>query len=87
MFEYWFHGLEDSNGTYTHHGTTHDFLEVCSQIAQLIGPIVAGNFVAALLADREKELAFLRVVEWKFEFTTKPHEDEPEQKIILHKLR
>lgn len=82
MFEYWFLGTE-----VPHHGTTHDFLEVLCQIAEHFSPITAGDFASALLASKSNELAFLRVIDWKFEFATKPFEDAPEQTIKLHKHR
>ena len=82
MFEYWFHGLDDGHGTFTHHGTTHDFLEVCSRIAQLYSPGIASEFVGQLLEDNISKLDFLRVIDWKFEFDW-----GTEQKIVLHKLK
>lgn len=90
MFEYWFLGLNDGDGDFSHHGTTHDFLEVCSQIAELISPKVCGAFVAELLNERKKELSFLRVTDWKFEgrFSTPTKSDDMHVTIIkLHKFR
>jgi hypothetical protein len=68
VFEYTFHGLEDGEGTFTHTGTTSDFLEVCCQIARLYESQVAMFFVGQLLAAKEKELDFLRVTDWNFEW-------------------
>lgn len=81
MFEYWFLGLKDEGDTFDHVGTTHDFLEVVSQIAQLFSAEIAGEFVAALLSDHREKLSFLRVVDWKFAY---PVNDE--QTIRLHKV-
>ena len=78
MFEYWFEGPN-----ITHHGTTHDFLEVCAQITEIIGnPQVTGDFVTALMEDRRQMLAFVRVVDWKFEYR---FDNPSETTIKLHK--
>ncbi len=84
MFEYWF-----LKGTETHHGTTHDFLEVLSQIAIHFDTQTAGRFTEALLGSKRKELSFLRVTDWNFEFSVNmiSRPDEPEQTIKLHKLK
>lgn len=79
MFEYWFIGLPDGGET----GTTHDFLEVLSRIAQNFSPGIAGEFVNELLETKSKELMFLRVTEWKFEQELSTSDSD--QKIILHK--
>lgn len=83
MFEYWFIGLEDGGET----GTTHDFLEVLSRIAQNFSPETAGRFTCEMLRDQKKQLSYLRVIEWKFEFIWfEPAEPENKYfKIILHK--
>lgn len=77
VFEFWFIGPN-----ITHHGTTHDFLEVCAQITENIGdPQVTGDFVAALMDERKSSLPFLRVVDWKFEYIL-----TDDRTIKLHKL-
>lgn len=96
MFEYWFHNGEGE----IHHGTTHDFLEVCCQIAQHFDFEVAGTVVREILTKRSKELSFLRVIEWNFEHKWEvEHPDAGlpgnedydfppiEKKIILHKRK
>lgn len=88
MFEFWFHGLDDGDGPFTHHGTTHDFLEVMSQVAQCFSHHIAGDFVAALLNDQATNLSFLRMIDWKFEYRIEPPEGVgTERSIILHKLK
>lgn len=83
MFEYWFLGTE-----VPHHGTTHDFLEVLCQIAEHFDSQTAGRFVEGLMNDQREQLTFLRVIDWKFEFSVNQlNLDEPEQTIKLHKLR
>lgn len=72
MFEYWFHGLNDGDGNFTHHGVTHDFLEVLCQMALLYNATITGNFVKALLIEHDKKLSFLRVADWKFEYLVDP---------------
>lgn len=84
MFEYWFHGLDDGDGIFTHHGHTHDFLEVISQVAQCFDDKVAGDFVSCLIRKERKNLSFLRVIDWKIEYNQLLRAD---QKIVLHKLR
>lgn len=82
MFEYWFHGLDDGHGTFTHHGTTHDFLEVVSQMAMLYDAEIASKFLKNFLVAFEKELSFLRVTDWKFEYAA-----DDGVTIVLHKLK
>jgi hypothetical protein len=88
MFEYWLFGLRDPNGydsaPYVHTATTHDFLQVCADIAKHYGPDVAGLFVTDMLRQHEDKLDFIRVVDdWNFELTFS--ETDP-RKIILRKV-
>lgn len=78
MFEYWF--LKDE----PHHGMTHDFLEVVSQIAVHFDSGVAGNFVQNLMDKKSKELSFLRVTDWKIEMRI-PVSETSFDVIKLHK--
>jgi hypothetical protein len=100
MFEFWFHGLDDGDGPFIHHGTTHDFLEVCCQIAQCYDPDAAGNVVENLMRKHDKELSFLRVTEFELEWVEPfkgPYPDyEPDEqdlaefkpkKIVIHKRK
>jgi hypothetical protein len=88
MFEFWFHGLDDGDGPFIHHGTTHDFLEVCCQIAQCYDFKIAGEFVRSVLTEHAKELSFLRVVDWKIDYTVDVNDDIGlERKIVLHKRK
>lgn len=78
MFEFWFHSPAES-----HHGTTHDFFEVCAQMAQFFNPEATGNFVADLLQAKVHELPYLRVAIWD-----EPHvfPIDDDNTIRLHKL-
>lgn len=67
MYEYHFANINDDAGTFTHTGTTFDFLELCCQISEIYSPEVCGKFIEALMIDKERELMFLRVVDWNFE--------------------
>lgn len=68
MFEFWFHGLDDGDGTFTHHGTTYDYIQILCDIAEAYSPKIAGEFVTAQLEEQKKLLPFLRVVEWNFKY-------------------
>lgn len=87
MFEFWITGLSDglSDDTFSHNGTTHDFLQVLCDISKLLGPTIAGDFVAVVLAQQESKIEFLRVTEWNCTYKTKPFEDRPETVIRIHR--
>lgn len=68
MFEYWFLNLNDGHGAFSHNGTTHDFLEVVSQVTQILGAEATGNWLTELLTKLEAKVAFLRVDTWEFEY-------------------
>jgi hypothetical protein len=90
MYEYWFLNLRDelNDDSLSHHGTTHDFIQVCSEITQFFGPEVTGNLVGALMKHVEKDIAFIRLAEWDdFQFHIKSADDPRKDQIIrLHKL-
>lgn len=72
MYEFWFLNLRDPQdhsgaSTFSHHGTTYDFLELCCQIAEKLSPGFAGEFVNELLTAKLSKLAYLRVIDWNFE--------------------
>lgn len=69
MYEYWFLGLTDDQGNFDHTGTTYDFLEMVANIGRVFGPSTAGKFVAELIETNADELAFLRITDWKCEFS------------------
>lgn len=85
MFEYWLLNLPDGS----HTGTTTDFLEIVCQISEKLDTQTAGRFVEALMDNKKDERIFLRVTEWKFEFSPNlvARPDEPEMTIVLHKVR
>lgn len=88
MFEYWFHGLEDGEGPFTHNDHTSDFLEFVCRVADMYGQTVAGKFVTELLTTHENMLSYMRVDnDWKFELKLEDIGDGVERKIILHKLK
>lgn len=69
MYEYWFLNLRDpqdpdGHDTFSHHGTTYDFLELCAQIAIFFNPIICGQFVTDVMEQEKESLAFLRVTDW-----------------------
>lgn len=88
MFEFHFHGLEDSDKSFTYSGTTYDFLEVLCRVAEMFNTKIAGLFVAELLREKDKELPFLRVATWEFEYEIGPEEmtTKFDQAIVIKKL-
>ena len=78
MFEYWFLSPDSFDDT----GTTHDFLEVISQIAYTFGPVATGEFVQHLTTEYHDKLAYLRMIDWEFVYEVKPGN----QTIKLRKL-
>lgn len=70
MFEYWFMSAE---GDVTFTGTTHDFLEVCCQLAKRFSESLAGEFLSEMLTEHGDKLEFLRVIDWKFDTSIATH--------------
>ena len=54
--------------TETHEFSTTDFLQLCCDVGQTLGPFGAGNLVEKLLVEKARELEYLRVIDWNFEF-------------------
>jgi hypothetical protein len=82
MFEYWLHGVGDESCPYIYTSTTHDFLQVCADIAKHYSPGILGEFVAGLFEEHSDKLDFIRVVnDWNFEFDW-----GTKQKITLRKV-
>lgn len=82
MYEYWFLDPDEN-----HTGTTSDFLEVLCRITEVFGSSVTGKFVAALMEDQRDSLAFLRVIDWKFEYIVSVNDDiGVSTEIKLHKV-
>lgn len=74
MYEYWFLGDESQTGETT------DWLELLCLIAAQFGPVLAGQFVEALLIEKTNDLECLRVIDWKFDFAV-----NDKQTIRIHK--
>lgn len=101
MYEFWFYGLIDpqnpeNSEPFSHHDTTTDFLEFCCQLTQKYNSNIAGEFIAQLMNSKEKELEFLRVVDWKFEidfaevYREFPSDESPKllaKRIVVHHTR
>jgi hypothetical protein len=81
MFEYHLHGLQDRDGHYTYTATTHDFIQVCADIAKCYSPGILGEFVSELFTEHSDKLDFLRVTDWNFDFDW-----GTEEKIQLRKV-
>ena len=77
MFEYWFHGIDATEEVYA--GATNDFLELVCRIADYYGDTnPAGLFIDDLVNKYESELAYLRVIDWKFTW------QDNDRKIVVH---
>lgn len=70
MFEFWITGLKDDEGTFSHNGTSHDFLEVMCRIGELVGPTTAGKFLEDLFTEKRNQLDHLRMIDWNFRYQT-----------------
>lgn len=51
-----------------HHFSTTDFLQLCCDVGQTLGPFGVGEMVTELLTEKAKDLEYLRVIDWNFEY-------------------
>lgn len=64
MFE-----LTITTPTENHMFSTCDFLQLCCDVGQTLGPFGAGDMVTKLLLEHAEELECLRVIDWDFKST------------------
>ena len=88
MFELSIEGLTDKlhPDTFIHQITTHDFLEVVCQIAEVLSPVDAGNFTRVMLVANQDKLSYLRVEKFEVVYKTKPSGSIGEITIRLRKV-
>lgn len=56
--------------TEAHAFSTTDFLQLACDVSEKLGPTVTGEMVTELLTVRAKDLEYLRVIDWNFEYRT-----------------
>lgn len=87
MFEFHLESTPDPlDSPFIYKGSTTDFLEFCAQVTQFFNEEICGKFVESLMVNKLKELSYLRVIDFEFEFRLN-EQDEKENKIILRKVK